>query len=210
MRAVIRDEALRLFAAHGPDAVTVRQIATAAGVSPGLVIHHFGSKARLREVVDQHVLATFEVMFGELTGEGGHDLLGSAAVGSLTELMAAHLPPESSIPGYLRHLLLTDTEAGRVLFRRLFDFSHLALTALAQEGLASAGQDPQARAVLLLAQDLAVFLLRDRMADVLGADPLSRDGMARWASEALAIYRNGLLTTPPPDTGRSPAEGEDA
>ncbi|MFK4547934.1 AcrR family transcriptional regulator [Streptomyces tendae] len=34
-RAIIRDEALRLFADQGPDRVTVRQIATAAGVSPG-------------------------------------------------------------------------------------------------------------------------------------------------------------------------------
>lgn len=42
-RAVIRDEALRLFAERGPDDVTVRQIA-AAGVSPALVVHHFGSK----------------------------------------------------------------------------------------------------------------------------------------------------------------------
>ena len=56
-RAVIRDEALRLFAGRGPDAVTVRQIAAAAGVSPGLVIHHFGSKDGLREAVDQYVLA---------------------------------------------------------------------------------------------------------------------------------------------------------
>ena len=42
-RAVIRDEALRLFAERGPDAVSVRQITAATGVSSGLVSHHFGS-----------------------------------------------------------------------------------------------------------------------------------------------------------------------
>ncbi len=46
-REVVRDEGLRLFVAHGPDAVTVRQIAAAAGVSPALVVHHFGSKEGL-------------------------------------------------------------------------------------------------------------------------------------------------------------------
>jgi AcrR family transcriptional regulator len=204
LRAVIRDEALRLFAAHGPDAVTVRRIAAAAGVSPGLVIHHFGSKEGLRDAVDQHVLATFETMLAEMTSEAGPDLFDPAATGSLTEVMAAHLPPDSAIPGYLRRLLLTDTEAGRVLFRRLFEVSQAALGALAQAGLASPGRDPAVRAALLLANDLAVLLLRDRLADVLGVDPLSRAGMARWAGELLAIYGAGLLA--PPQSGRPSTE----
>ena len=43
-RARIRLAALELFGAQGFDKTTIRQIATRAGVSPGLVIHHFGSK----------------------------------------------------------------------------------------------------------------------------------------------------------------------
>ena len=203
MRAVIRDEALRLFAVHGPDAVTVRQIAAVAGVSPGLVIHHFGSKKGLCDTVDQHVLATFEAMFGEMTTQGGPDLF-DPATGSVTELMAAHLPPDSPVPAYLRRLLLTDSDAGRTVFRRLFDVSQTALAALAQAGIASPGRDPAVRAAVLLAGDLAVLLLRDRLADVLGVDPLSREGMDRWAGEMLTIYGSGLLTTTPEDT---PDEG---
>jgi TetR/AcrR family transcriptional regulator, regulator of cefoperazone and chloramphenicol sensitivity len=42
-RLILRG-AWRLFAVPGPDAVTIWQIATAAGVSPALVVHHFGSK----------------------------------------------------------------------------------------------------------------------------------------------------------------------
>ena len=42
-KAVIRNTALRLFAERGPDGVSVREIAAAAGVSPALVIHHYGS-----------------------------------------------------------------------------------------------------------------------------------------------------------------------
>jgi AcrR family transcriptional regulator len=52
-RAAIRNATLRLFADRGPDAVSVRAIASEAGVSPALVLHHFGSKAGLREAVDQ-------------------------------------------------------------------------------------------------------------------------------------------------------------
>src|SRR5262245_22125732 len=88
-RAVIRDEALRLFATSGPEVVTVRQIAAAASVSPGLVVHHFGSKEGLRQEVDRYVLDVFEAMLGELTGEAGAELLDpGAGPGSLSEAFA--------------------------------------------------------------------------------------------------------------------------
>lgn len=195
-RAIIRDEALRLFAAQGPDRVTVRQIATAAGVSPGLVVHHFGSKDGLLEAVDAWVVATFERMLGELTGDGGEELLDPAATTSLSEALMRHLPPDSPLPGYLRRLLLSDTPAGRQLFRRLFEVGQSVLTALALAGQAHPGADPPVRAAFLMVNDLAVLLLREQLTDVLGVDPLSPVGLARWAPEMLSIYAGGLNADP--------------
>ncbi|MFC8367611.1 TetR/AcrR family transcriptional regulator [Streptomyces sp. NPDC057239] len=196
-RAVIRDEALRLFAERGPESVTVRQIAGAAGVSAGLVVHHFGSKDGLRQEVDQYVLAVFEAMLGELTGEGGQELLEpGAGSASLSEAFARHLPAGSPLPGYLRRLLLTGADTGRVLFRRLFELSRRTLDELVAAGTADPGRDPAVRAAVLLANDLAVFLLRDHLTDVLGTDPLSVDGMARWAPELLGVYAGGLNAAP--------------
>lgn len=54
-RARVRDAAIEVFARDGFSA-TVRAIADAADVSPGLVIHHFGSKAALRAECDGYVL----------------------------------------------------------------------------------------------------------------------------------------------------------
>ncbi|MET7575054.1 helix-turn-helix domain-containing protein [Streptomyces sp. NPDC005492] len=204
-RAVIRDETLRLFAANGPETVTMRQIAAAADVSPGLVVHHFGSKEKLRQEVDQHVLDVFEAMLGELSGEGGAELLDpGAGAGSLSEAFARHLPDDSPLPGYLRRLLVSDTDAGRLLFRRLYELSRAALDGLAAAGLANPGQDPAVRAAFLLANDLALFLLRDRLAEVLGTDPLSAGGMTRWAPEMLSIYAGGLNAAPPEPQGDAP------
>lgn len=201
-RAVIRDEALRLFAVRGPDAVSVRQIAAAAGVSPGLVVHHFGSKDGLCREVDQYVLAVFGAMLGELTGESREELLDPAAgPGSLSEAFARHLPDGSPLPGYLRRLLTADSDAGRLLFRQLYELSKATLDGLAAAGYADRGRDPDVRAALLLANDLALFLLRDRLADVLGVDPLSEQGMARWAPEVMAIYGGGLGAAAPPPRG---------
>ncbi|WP_237307638.1 TetR/AcrR family transcriptional regulator [Streptomyces alboflavus] len=194
-RAVIRDEALRLFAERGPDAVTVRQIATAAGVSPGLVVHHFRSKDNLRTEVDQYVLTVFEGLLNELTADGGTvavDGPEAATTGSLSEIFLRHLPVGSPLPGYLRMLLLSDTDAGRGLFRRLYAVSCKILDALADAGVASRGKDPQVRAALLLVNDLSVFLLRDKLTAVLGIDPLSAAGLARLGPELLSIYAGGL------------------
>jgi AcrR family transcriptional regulator len=192
-RAVIRDEALRLFAERGPDAVTVRQIAGAAGVSPGLVIHHFGSKDGLRDAVDAHLLALFGAMLGELTTG---DLYEPGAAGSLAEAVVRHLPPGSPVPAYLRRLLLGGGDSGRELFRRLYQGSRETLDAMAEAGLAARGADPAVRAAILMANDLAVLLLREHLAGVLGEDPLSAAGMARWGREMLAIYAAGLMAVP--------------
>jgi len=53
-RARIRDAATILFGEQG-FGVGVRAIAAAAGVSPGLVNHHFGSKHGLRQACDDQV-----------------------------------------------------------------------------------------------------------------------------------------------------------
>ncbi|MER5986590.1 helix-turn-helix domain-containing protein [Streptomyces sp. NPDC001787] len=198
-RAVLRDESLRLFAEMGPDNVSVRRIATAAGVSPGLVLHHFGSKDGLREEVDQYVLDAFDQILGSITADGAPGFTDPAAYGSLTEAMLKHLPADSPIPSYLSRLLLSGSDSARRFFARLYELSRATLDAMAGAGLAALGPDPAVRAAILIANDLAVLLLRDHLTDVLDTDPLSAEGMARWGPEALAIYSGGLTATPEGD-----------
>ena len=114
--AVIRETAMRLFAARGAAVVTVREIAAAAGVSPGLVMHHYGSKDGLKDAVDRRAVAFFEQMTGELTrlGEEG----GGA---SLAELFVARLESEPVMAEYVRRLLLDGGEAADALFAKLLD-----------------------------------------------------------------------------------------
>ncbi|MFC4561672.1 TetR/AcrR family transcriptional regulator [Nocardiopsis mangrovi] len=189
-RAIIRDEALRLFAADGPDAVPVRRIASAAGVSPGLVIHHFGSKNGLRDAVDEHVLHTLEAMLGELAGRPPSGRGPESALPA--EALLRHMRPDSPIPLYLRRLLQSHGDAGRRVFRRLFEMSTETLQAMVAAGVAEPGADAPVRAAFLLVNDLSVLLLRDHLTDVLGVDPLSVEGMSRWTSETLAVYDAGL------------------
>ncbi|MGH7912711.1 MAG: TetR/AcrR family transcriptional regulator [Candidatus Dormibacteraceae bacterium] len=190
-RAAIRDEALRLFAEHGPDAVTIRQIASAASVSPALVMHHYGSKTGLREAVDEHVGRIFDDLINEIAAGG----LGSGTLAaSFTEQLLRRLPPGSPVPGYLRRLLLAGDRMSVELFRRWHLLSLQLFTALVERGAARPSPDPAVRAAFLLANDLALLLLRDQVTAALAVDPLSPEGLARWAQEVISVYADGVFT----------------
>jgi hypothetical protein len=109
-------------------------------------------------------------------------------------MVAASLPPGSAIPAYLGRMLVSGGPAGSALFRRLYEVSREALSGMAAAGTVRAGADPAVRAAFLLVNDLAVLILRDRIREVLDADPLSAAGARRWGAEVLAVYRDGLGT----------------
>lgn len=190
-RAAIRNAALRLFADDGPDAVTVRQIAALAGVSPALVLHHFGSKAGLRRAVDEFAAGAFDQL---LETGGQEDVLAAMTSGDAASLAAAFaqvFPADSPLPAYLRRLLLSGDPAGAALFTRWFEGTQALLQALEAQGLARPSRDPAVRAAFLLANDLALVLLRDRITESLGFDPLSPEGVQRWGAEVTDVYAHG-------------------
>jgi AcrR family transcriptional regulator len=197
-RAGIRDAALRLFADRGPDVVTVREIAAAAGVSPALVLHHYASKDGLRAAVDEHAAAAFDAMLAELgEGEVGEALAGGSTA-SLAEAFAAGFPEDSPLPAYLRRLLLSGDPAGEVLVARWHRMTVDLLEGLETAGVARPSADRDVRAAFLLVGDLAVVLLAPQLRAVLGVDALSPAGIARWAAEAADVYAHGAFGAAPP------------
>lgn len=193
-KAVIRNVALSLFAEHGHRSVSVRQIAAAAAVSPALVLHHFGSKEGLREAVDQYAAAQLDGLLDSTDEVGGVLTTGSNA--SIAELFARVLPAGSPLPAYLRRLLLEGDPAGLALFRRWYEVSRALIEQLIAAGFAAPTEDPEVLAAFMLTADVALLVLRQPVADVLGFDPLSPEGLTRWAAEVARIYRDGALMVP--------------
>lgn len=184
-RAIIRDEALALFAANGPHAVSVRGIAAAAQVSPALVLHHYGSKDGLCEAVDVHVLKTIAIML--------EDLVQATALPVASQLDAmSHLPSDSPILRYLARMFIEGGESSRQLFHRVLDISQAALEDMVAAGTASPGADVRTRAAFLAVNDLAVLVFRELLTGWLGIDPVSETGLRRWSIEASSIYAGGL------------------
>jgi TetR/AcrR family transcriptional regulator, regulator of cefoperazone and chloramphenicol sensitivity len=196
-RANIRNAALRLFGERGADVVTVRQIATQAGVSPALVLHHFGSKEGLRSEVDAFAASALETILEAIpAGELVEVLTGGASKGSLAEAFARGFPPGSPLPAYLRRLLLTNDPAGAALFGRWFAATRRLLDVMVEMGVARPSEDPAIRAAFFLVNDLALIILRNQIAVAIGADPLTPEGMDRWAREAGIVYAEGAFGAP--------------
>lgn len=195
-KANIRNAALRLFAERGHDAVTVREIATVAGVSPALVVHHFGSKEGLRAAVDDYAGRAFDALFAMDEQDLAEAVNGDNWV-SVAEMFARAFPHGSPLPAYLRRLLLVNDPAGAALFGRWFALTRRLLDSMTELGVAQQGEDPAVRAAFLLVNDLSLVLLRNQIAAAIGVDPLTPEGITRWAKEATAVYTKGAFVTAP-------------
>jgi AcrR family transcriptional regulator len=197
-KANIRNAALRLFAERGHDAVTVREIAAAAGVSPALVVHHFGSKDGLRAAVDGFAAKAFDSLFA-MDEQDLADALGGDDDNwvSIAEMFARAFPHGSPLPAYLRRLLLVNDPAGAALFGRWFALTRRLLDSMAEIGAVRPSEDPAVRAAFFLVNDLALILLRNQIAAAIGIDPLTPEGMTRWAKEVAAVYTSGAFVIAP-------------
>src|SRR5689334_18243817 len=109
--ARIRDAALARFAAAGVAATSIRDVAKAAGVSPGLVQHHFRSKARLRRAVDDFVARRTTEAFADVIGDGAPE----DSAGKLGKKISAFIRANPAVFAYIGRSLLEGDSAGEAL-----------------------------------------------------------------------------------------------
>src|SRR4051812_34360436 len=185
-RARIRDAAIRRFGSEGFGA-PVRAIAAEAGVSPGLVIHHFGSKDGLRGVCDEHVLRVIREAETEAFTQG-------APADWLAQL--AGLDAYAPLVGYLVQTLLAGGDLAATLLRRMTEDAEAYLADAVAAGRMRPSRDPAARASFLVDVGIGAvlsFVRRHPPAD--GDYRATLHGYAQANSlPALELYTEGLLT----------------
>lgn len=191
-RARIRDAAIDLVAEGGYGALTARAVAQRAGVSPGSVLHHFGSMGGLRQACDHHV--TGQIRAHKMTAlREGINLNPMTAISSphtsrwFRYLVAALTGKSIEVAGLVDELV-TDTENYLAEGERI--------------GVIRSSADPRARAVVLTLHSLGALVMHDHLERLLGVDlmasPTDNDGMQRFAAPLVELYREGLLS----DTAR--------
>ncbi len=188
--ALIRDTAMRLFAERGAAAVTIRDIAAAAGVSPALVIHHYKSKDGLGAAVRARALQTITELAEKFAQPAT-----SPDLSSVASRFAERLEADPALLGYLRRLLVDGGEPAAELFRRLYELTSSSMASYEASGIVRrAAGDASVRNAFLLVNDLGVIVLRDQIAAVLGFDPLGRQGIIRWTEALTDLYQRGIST----------------
>lgn len=178
---------MRRFADEGFARATVRAIAADAGVSPALVMHHFGSKEGLRAACDDRVRAIF-VQAQTATREGG-PAGGMSAVMSLSEEALA-------MASYLARLSAEGIPGATTLFAQLIATTAESMDQLVAAGVARPSADPQMRAAVLFCLRAGAILLADAVAEATGSDVREAPGLTRLARATLEIMVGGVLTDP--------------
>jgi TetR/AcrR family transcriptional regulator, regulator of cefoperazone and chloramphenicol sensitivity len=105
-KARIRDAAMEMFGTQGVAASSLRAVAGAASVSPGLIVHHFGSKEGLIRAVDEAVLARINLTLSEVPIEG----LGTELIARRAVVVAALLRSQPALCDYLGRALAERTK----------------------------------------------------------------------------------------------------
>jgi AcrR family transcriptional regulator len=176
---------MELFAAHGVEAVSVRSIAAAAGVSPALVIHHFGSKEGLRAACDAVTLDTARQAIARLLSTTTDPSGRSTSSAVLAQLAAE---PTRSALAYLARAVVDGGEAGDALIDEVVAMTRAGLAEPTARRVAGRVDDLEMTAVLLTLFDLAPLVMARHVHRMTGSDPYTSAGFARVARAALALY----------------------
>ena len=184
-RARIRDAALEQFAEHGFERTTIRGIAAAAGVSSGLVRHHFGSKQELRDAADTHVLQEIQRITKEISGGGIAELL------SMTAIRDEMRPYQR----YLMRGLLDGSPSFALIFDQLVESTEEWLLATEDARPDTPYADLRARAAVIVTAKFSVPLLHEQLSRVLGVDTTVPPGESRVALAMLDLFTHPLLDT---------------
>lgn len=148
--------AVGLFGERGVAATSLREVARVAGVTPGLVVHHFGGKEGLHASVDDHVVDLFRQALDSVPLEGPAAQVVAARDAAVTRMFEDN-------PGaidYLRRVVVTPDPGDDGLARKLIAETIAQTRTLREHGIARSRIPVEEQAVAVLVRQLGHRLLQ--------------------------------------------------
>lgn len=160
-KARIRNAALDLYAAHGEDRVSMRAVAAAAGVTVGLVQHHFKTKDGLRAVVEQLVVDYYAQAIAQAPDEGTPAQITAARDSAVQQMLRTH--PE--VMDYVRRSVL-EPGGGSQLLERLTELSRSEVSKLRASGVASTHRPESTQVIGVMVSQFGQLLMQPMVDDM--------------------------------------------
>ena len=155
-KARIRNAALDLYSQYGEGRISLRAIASEAKVSLGVVQHHFKTKAKLREAVDQLVVDYFAQAIADVSTEGSPSQIGAARDAAVRDMLLDN----PTVVNYLRRALLEPSESRVHLLDVIVDLTRREVSALRRSGRASTKRRESAQIARILLQQMGELFLQ--------------------------------------------------
>jgi TetR/AcrR family transcriptional regulator, regulator of cefoperazone and chloramphenicol sensitivity len=194
-RARLRDAAVRLFAERGVAGTSVRDIAEAAGVTAGLITHHFGSKERLKAAVDELMV---EVFTAPLTAPSDQS---SPTAEGVAEALAHTMADHPDLRAYLRRSFLENDPASGEVFDRFVGLLRERLAEMQAAGALRADLDLDWAPLQVLFLHFGPLLLGPAVERILNIDSYADDVIRRRSRAHVELLSRGFLRNPPTHPG---------
>jgi AcrR family transcriptional regulator len=166
----------------------LRAIAKAAGVSPALVVHHFGGKEGLVAAVDEAALREFGSAYRSGEPAEGAELLRRRA-----EQTARVMREHPEVCAYLGRALVEGTPGSARLFRLMVEGGRAEIDALAEQGALREDADrlwATLQHFFLIWAPLSFMPLLEQ--EALEGSLLEEATLERWATANVELLEKGL------------------
>jgi AcrR family transcriptional regulator len=179
---------LKSFATYGASATSLRTVAEAAGVSIGLVQHHFANKAGLVKAVDDYVLGVVIAIIAQPMPGPPADSINEMG-NRVTRLVAEH----SDIVDYFGRALIDGSPLGAMIFDTLIGNGMARWHLRSERGETRPDVDLTWAAINSLVLALGTLILRSHVERHLPAPLASPAQLERWEAAVNTLLRNGLF-----------------
>lgn len=184
-KARIRNAALHLLASHGEAGTSMRAIATAAGVTVGLVVHHFSTKDALIRAVEGRIVEQFAEAIASAPVEDSSTDVVAARDAAVARMLAT----QPDVVSHLRRALLDGRRREGDLLERLAELTAQQVMELRAQGLASNRSSVATQVNVILVRQLGRLLLQplvERVSQQFGEShsPELVVGLRGWRSAA--------------------------
>jgi AcrR family transcriptional regulator len=187
-RSLIVQSALHLFGEGGIEATSLREVAKATGVSPALVVHHFGGKEGLIAAVDEVALQAFGAAYAAADSTEGSDLLSERA-----RQTARVMRERPEVCVYLGRALVEGTPGSKRLFSLMIKGGQAEIDALAERGALRKDADRlwvTLQHFFLIWAPLSFMPLLEEK--VLGGPLLDDATLERWVAANVQLLERGI------------------